>query len=275
MIPRGLRDALGLLTVVPVSRLDDLDRDRARTAMAWAPAVGLGVAAVASAVLLAARVLLASPDRGPSGSGTPVETAGLAAVLAFATLAVLTGGLHLDGLADTVDALASRAPRERVLQIMEEGSVGPLGVVALIFVLAADVAALTVAVRAHHGTQSLVVAVTAGRVAMLWGTVRGTPAARPTGLGALVAGVTGRTTAVAWTTALLVGAGAFGYVDPGAASPAWALRAVVGVLVALAVGVFVRGYAIRRLGGITGDVLGAIGELATLAALLVLDIRRL
>ncbi len=86
----------------------------------------------------------------------------------FSSLALMTRGLHLDGLADTVDGLASQLPAEEALDDHERRPVGALGAAALIGCLVVEVLALTASVLAHHGTQSLVFAVVSGRVAMLW-----------------------------------------------------------------------------------------------------------
>ena len=94
----GLRLAVTLLTVVPVpGRRDPAapTRQSAGAAMSWAPLVGLALGGVAAAVLWA----------GARWAG-PL----LGAVLAIAALAALTGGLHLDGLADLADGLGSRRP---------------------------------------------------------------------------------------------------------------------------------------------------------------------
>jgi adenosylcobinamide-GDP ribazoletransferase len=261
--PGGLRLAVSLLTAIPAGRVPPPDRRQVRAAMAWAPVVGLMVAAVGAMVLLAARVAFTSPIHDLPGAGTSVETATLASALAIAATALVSGGLHLDGFADTVDGWASRAPRDRTLEIMADARLGSLGAAALILVLVIEIAALTLGVRAHHGTQSLVISVVSGR----------TPAARPTGLGAMAAGSVPKWTAVGWTAALVVAAAAFGRWDPEAGSSFAAVRAAGAVVTAVASGWVIRRWAVRRLGGVTGDVLGAISEVATVAALLILDVR--
>src|SRR6185369_9321127 len=94
-------------------------RAAAGAAMAWAPAVGLLLGAVAAAVLLVA-------DH-PLGAG-PLTASGLA----VGSLALLTRGLHLDGLADLADGLASGKPAPGALDIMHRSDIGPLGTVTLI-----------------------------------------------------------------------------------------------------------------------------------------------
>ena len=179
----GLRLSVTLLTVIP---LRDAAPDRspaapapatAAAAMAWAPAVGLLLGVVAAAVLLAV-------DH-PLGAG-PLTGAGLA----VAALALLSRGLHLDGLADLADGLGSGKPGPAALDIMRRSDIGPFGVVTLVLTLLIQVAALSQAETAGHGRgpAALIAAVVTGRLALTWACRRGVVAARPDGLGALVAG---------------------------------------------------------------------------------------
>ena len=138
-----------------------ISRQTAAAAMAWAPAVGLALGAAAAAVLVCADHLLRA---GPL----------LAAVLAIATLTLLTRGLHLDGLADLADGLGSGKPAAQALEIMKRSDIGPFGVAALVLTLFAQIAALaqaqgSVAHRTHgitgpvgHGPAALVAATVAG-----------------------------------------------------------------------------------------------------------------
>lgn len=251
----AVRLAVGTLTRWPVRPPQRLDARTAGRAMLLAPIVGLGIGLVAAAV--SAGVLAVQP-------GASL----LAAALAVATLAVVTRGLHLDGLADTADALGSGAPPQRALEIARRGDVGPFGVVTLVLVLLIDVAA--VSVIAPGGAQAaiaLVIAVTGGRVALVWACRRGVRAARPDGLGAQVAGTVAPLAALAWTAALLAaGCGVMWLASDGSwRASAGAAGAVVAAVVA---GGLVVRTASRRLGGVTGDVLGAVVEFGTAAALI-------
>jgi len=265
----GLRLALTTFTVLP-SRAAAVDRRAARFAMLWSPLVGAGIAVVAAGVLLAGRVLFAGPNVWVHQLRIELYVAPvLASALAVTALALLTRGLHLDGLADTVDGLASHRPAPEALAIMSEGPVGALGAAALMLCLLIDVLALAVSTLEHHGTQALVMAVVTGRLAMLWACTPGVPAARPDGMGALVAGVVPRRAALGWTVVVAAGAGVYGRFDSDIGSAHGAVRAVVAVVVALAVSWGLRRHAVRRLGGITGDVLGALCEIAVVVSLLV------
>jgi adenosylcobinamide-GDP ribazoletransferase len=244
----GLRLAVTLLTAIPVRTARSAGRPVSRrdagAAMTWAPVIGLLLGALAAGVLeLAVRV----------GHTGPL----LGAVLAVAALALLTRGLHLDGLADLADGLGSGQPAGRALDIMKQPDIGPFGVVTLVLTLGVQVAALAQAQALGLGVAAVIAAATAGRLAVTWACRRGVPAARPTGLGALVAGTVHPAVPVALSLAALAAAFTF--------------KIVVGAAVAagLAASLALSALAVRRLGGITGDVLGALVEITTAVCLLV------
>lgn len=249
----AVRLALGTFTVLPLRAPRRVDGVVAGRAMLLAPLVGLLLAVPAAAVLHGTWVR--TRDAGPVG-------ALLAAVLALVVLAWATHGLHLDGLADTADGLGSRLPREQALDVMRRSDVGAFGVAAVVLVVLVQASALAVAVGAGRGWLAVLVAVPTGRLAATWGCARGVPAARADGLGAAVAGTVPRLGA--WLVTSLVLAGAAGAGWPKQLAGA----AVVAVLVGLAGGLLLRRTATRRLGGTTGDVLGAQVEVATALALL-------
>lgn len=250
-----LRLALTTLTVLPVRGPEQLERRTAGGAMALAPTVGLGLGLAAGAVL----------EAGARLSGDL-----LAAALAVGVLALLTRGLHLDGLADTVDGLASYRPAPQALAVMRSPETGPLGIAALVLALLVQVAALQACLAAGRGGEALVLAAVTARLAVTAACTPATPAASPTGLGALVAGTVRPRTAALLTAAVAVaGAGvvALGSGVVGAA------QAVAAVAVALLAARALRRHAVRRLGGVTGDVLGALVEVATTAVLVILALQ--
>ncbi|MCP2344480.1 adenosylcobinamide-GDP ribazoletransferase [Nonomuraea roseoviolacea] len=277
----GLRLAVGLLTIFPV-RVPRVDRRTAGAAMGSAPVVGLVLGLVACLPLLL--------------PGPPL----LGAVLAVGALAVLTRGLHLDGLADLADGLGSGKPADQALDIMKKSDIGPFGVMTLVITLLAQIAALTAA-----GPFALVTACVTGRLALVWACRSGVPAARPGGLGATVAGTVRPATAWRVTAAALIVAALAGVVlaawtsashpppvtaplewgpatapsdrtsAPLGLTPAalsgWASAVVAPIAMAAGLGaaLLLLRRARRRLGGVTGDVLGALVETATTAALVV------
>lgn len=227
----GARLALTTLTVVPVPGCPHPDRRVAGRAMALAPLVGLLLGAIAAAADLLPGLI------GP--------------VAAIAALALLTRGLHLDGLADTADGLGTHGPPDRAWQVMKAGPAGPFGVATLVLVILGQVAG------ASAGRPvDLLLAGAASRTMIAVSCLRGIPAGRPGGLGATVAGTVPRTVAAVLLAALLAGS-------------ALLPRGPVAVAAALAVTAAVLWHTRRRLGGISGDVLGAVVELSTLAVLLI------
>lgn len=252
----ALRLSVGLLTIIPVGVIGDVDRRMARAAMLLAPLVGLLLGALGAVVLLGVHALV------PSMLGSL-----LAAVLAIAAITYLTRALHLDGLADTADALGSGREATAALEIARRGDVGPFGVVTVVLALLVQATALAIATDAGWGAIALVVALVTGRVAIVIACARGIPAARPEGLGALVAGTVPRSAAIGW---VLVSVGAAGVASTWLTGT-WVVGAAA-VVAALGIGLLVVARAVRRLGGITGDVLGAAAELVSTVALVVVAV---
>ncbi|MFJ1702204.1 adenosylcobinamide-GDP ribazoletransferase [Kitasatospora sp. NPDC088346] len=247
----GLRFAFGTLSVLRV-RVERWDRPTAGRAMLAAPLVGLVLGGAAA------------------GAGALVASRGgalLGSVAAVAVLAGLTRGLHLDGLADVADGLGSGKPAEDALRIMKQSDIGPFGVLTLLLVLLAQIAALADAFAASAGRGALAVltaAVTA-RCALAWGCLRSVPAARPGGLGAMVAGT------VPVGGALAVTAGSALVLALAGAAEGWStLRQPVALAVGLGCAWALLRRCQRRFDGVTGDVLGALAETAATGALLVL-----
>jgi adenosylcobinamide-GDP ribazoletransferase len=243
---RSVLRALALFTVAPVRTHRELTAPEAAAALRWFPAVGAGLGAVAG-LPLAATLHWAA------------RAALLGAVLGIVVLALLTRGLHLDGLADTADGLGSRAPPERALEIMRRSDVGPFGVLALVLVVLVDVAALAALDGgAWKPVAALAVAVATGRLAVLLAAHPRVPAARPAGFGAHVAGSVTTPVLLAEAAAVL-GFGVGMALATGAAPVGWPAAQ----LAALAVCAGLLAHLRRRLGGVTGDVFGALAEIGT------------
>ncbi|MEV6929198.1 adenosylcobinamide-GDP ribazoletransferase [Dactylosporangium sp. NPDC051485] len=244
----GLRLALSLFTVAPV-RASRLDRPAVRHAMLLAPLAG----ALLGLVL------------GLAGRG--LVLAGAAPLLGAAVLValslLLTRGLHVDGLADTADGLGSYAASDKALEIMKKSDIGPFGVAAIAAVLLIDAAAAASLLARPFwiGVAAVAAAFAAGRLGATVACRRGLPAARPEGMGALVAS----TVPLAWLAVVTL-------VTAAATSLAFPWRGPLAVLVAVGVSWALTTHARRRLGGLTGDVIGAAVELSTAGALIVLAV---
>lgn len=186
----------------------------------------------------------------------------VAVLLGLGAMVLLTGALHEDGLADTADGLGAGADRQRALEIMKDSRIGSFGVLALMLTLGLKAAAL-LALAPVQGAVALIMAGALSRAvppflaALL-------PAARPGGLGH-GAGTPRR-------GALLV---VIGSVLAILAGIAWAGGVAYPTVAVLVAGVMVTGYGLgrlflARLGGFTGDTLGAAQQVTELVVLLVL-----
>ncbi|MFI6155724.1 adenosylcobinamide-GDP ribazoletransferase [Kitasatospora sp. NPDC051170] len=246
-----MRFAFGTLSVLRV-RVERWDRAAGARAMAAAPVVGLVLGALAA------------------GAGALVAwRAGglLGAVASVGVLAALTRGLHLDGLADVADGLGSGKPAEDALRIMKQSDIGPFGVLTLVLVLLAQVAAL--AGQFGHsplrGALAVLASATAARCALAWGCLRSVPAARPGGLGAMVASTVSPAEAAVSTGAAALALALLGLFDGTSA-----LRLPLAVVLGAACARPLLSRCVGRLGGITGDVLGATAETAATGTLFAL-----
>jgi adenosylcobinamide-GDP ribazoletransferase len=134
-----------------------------------------------------------------------------------------------------------------------------------------QITALDFCVISERGTQAVVLSVVCGRLAMSVACRRSVPAARPAGLGAQVAGTVPGHRAALLVVLVALQALAWGSLD-NHAGVAGAVRAAIAVAVSLAVAEVVVRRARRRLGGITGDVLGAACELSMTSTLIVMAV---
>jgi adenosylcobinamide-GDP ribazoletransferase len=223
----------------------------ARGVLPWAPLVGLVLGTSAGVVA----------ELGARYAGPLVG-----AVLGIAVLAVLTRGLHLDGLADTADGLGPLRGRERALAVMRSGDVGPFGVVTLVLVLLLQVSCLAQLLDTDAGWLALPAAAVAARVAMARTGLAGTAIAEGSSLGQAVAGTVSRR----WLAGSVVGTAALTVAAPVAAGQD--VRVGLQLLAAVVLGWVAAAELLRRararLGGVNGDVMGAMGELTTAGTLL-------
>jgi adenosylcobinamide-GDP ribazoletransferase len=233
--------ALAFLTRVPVGRRLALDGDDVARAGFAFPLVGAGLGAVVGGIAAG----LASPLSPP-----------VAAALALAAGTLLTGALHLDALADTADALGARS-RERALEVMRDHAVGAYGAVAIALDLLVKAAAIAALARAGHVVAFAIAAGALSRAVPV-PLAAVLPYARPgEGLARSLTGSAVGRAAAASALSILIAVLAVGLDGLVLAGCAAVLAVSLGVAFA------------RRLGGVTGDTLGASVELTGLAMLVV------
>ncbi|MBJ6724774.1 adenosylcobinamide-GDP ribazoletransferase [Geomesophilobacter sediminis] len=178
-------------------------------------------------------------------------------LILIALLAAVTGGMHLDGLADVCDGIAARGSRERFLDVMKDSRVGAVGAVALVLGIALKYQALA-AIPLAGKREALLFFPVAGRAAQVLFAV-GSRRARVDGLGAAMVDGAGKTElALAGLSALAVAWFLFGW------------RGVGCLAVLACVTLAIKAWSHGRLGGITGDVIGCVNELNEILALLLI-----
>lgn len=179
----------------------------------------------------------------------------LHAALLLTVWVLLSGALHLDGLADSADAwLGGFGDRERTLTIMKDPRSGPIAVVTLVLVLLLKFCALLALIEQGHALMLIIVPLL-GRAALL-GLFLTTPYVRAGGLGQALADHLPRR--AGWW---VLGASALGCMLIGG------VKAIAALVVALVGFVWLRRVMMRRLGGTTGDTAGALLELLEMVVL--------
>jgi adenosylcobinamide-GDP ribazoletransferase len=234
--------ALQFLTIIPIPfplRFEERDLGRS---MALFPLVGLTL----GAILVGADFIL-----------TPWLPRVVNDLLLVAILSSVTGCLHLDGLADVCDGLAVRGDRERFLAVMKDSRIGAVGVVGLVLGLLLKYQTL-LNIPIQYKREALLLFPLAARCSQLLMTV-GARRARGDGLGSLFIDSAGIRQLV---SACVITLGC-----------AWFFFGVQGLMVIATLWLFtwgMRRYFIRRLGGISGDIIGFASELNEIFCLLLL-----
>jgi adenosylcobinamide-GDP ribazoletransferase len=240
----GFLEAVRFLTFIPLPARD-VSWEEVGHGAAYFPLVG----ALLGSILVLADTLLGR-----------IWSRLLVSVVLVVLWVILTGGLHLDGLADTVDGLRGGRGKEERLTIMKDSCLGTFGGVAVFCLLALKLAFVSELGPAWCG-RGLLLAPTLGRWAMVYG-IWAFPSARPEGMGGIFKEHSGlRELALATALALVVALLLFRF---------WGL-AILGIIW-LAVTLF--GWLLKRaLGGLTGDTYGALCEVSEVLILTVIALR--
>ncbi len=231
--------ALGFLTTIPYPIRNPLGIEELGKAAVWFPLVGALIGGVVALIQLGLGRLFSLQ---------------ISAVWSTAAWVYLTGGLHLDGLADSYDGLFNSSTPERRLEIMKDPRLGTFGAVGLILTLALKIAALS-ALPLNLVWLVIPLAASTARWLLLWSAFQ--PAARPGGIGAVFKqGIKRSDVFIAAIIPLIL-----------MVLCGWRGLAALLVGCLCAVGIF--RLARARLGGMTGDVLGLMVETVEVVILLV------
>jgi adenosylcobinamide-GDP ribazoletransferase len=234
----SLLAGLRFLTILPVTWKSEKDGRFFKASLIWFPFLGLLIGAITALCVSFFVGILPSS---------------LAAVFGMVLLAAISGCLHLDGLADSCDGLLSSRPRARALEIMRDSHIGAMGVIALFFVLLGKYAALSTLSSAVM-LQALLLMPMAGRTAIVISMAILPYARSGDGLGLLFYSADSRRIAVFGALFFLIISVLFSFSS--------ALIMLFAIL--FTVGLFSL-WCYRKLGGATGDTLGAVCELTELA----------
>ncbi len=243
---QSFRLSLGFLTLIPIGNLANIEKGDLSKSLYTFPVVGLLIGAICVAAGFASQYLLASP---------------LHVISVLIVASIVTGGLHLDGLADTFDGICSWRPRAEKLKIMKDSRIGVMGVLVLIFVLLAKYVSLTA--LASHWWLAAFLAPMWGRWAAFY-TLHFFPRAESQGLAANIKNSSQLQFLIATTFTLSVSL----FTLNQCTVPLVHQLALLFIL-----WIFVHWMASkisRSLGGVTGDTCGALSELTELVMFLAL-----
>jgi len=239
--------AISFLTILPVIDQRPASDETVAASFAWFPIVGclIGLALAGEDWLLAhffAQVVRS--------------------VLIVLSLTVLTGAVHLDGLADTADALGAGSNRERALEILRDSRVGTFGASAIFFDLTLKILALSTLAGTRRYA-ALIIAPTLARFAMVMVGV-GIPYLRESGAGTAFL----NSRSLGWRRRVAV---TFLIIDCAILVSPFRTVGALAVSIALLMAFLMHLFYRRWLGGVTGDLIGACGEIVEIAVLLVMS----
>lgn len=236
-----LRLAASFLTIVPVLGTEPASQADVESSFAWFPLIGAAIG-----VTLAAEDWMLAPVLGHA----------IRSIAVILSLTAVTGAVHLDGLSDTFDALGARGDRERKLEVLRDSRIGVFGAAAIFFALALKIVALA-GLGGSRRVDALILAPAFARWAMVAVSYR-IEYLRERGAGSALLGndAADRNLAIATATVLalaivLVSREALG---------ALALSALIAIAI--------RRWYLRWMGGVTGDLIGACGEIVETIALI-------
>jgi len=235
---RSLRIAFGLMTTLPSKLPDDWSVGDSGRASVWYPLVGLVVGALTWLAWKGSMLVF------------PPSVAGILTLLVWV---LLTGGLHLDGLADCCDGLLASTSVERRLEIMKDPRLGTFAVVGLILILSLKAAILASLTSAT--SFGILLAASLARWCILpAGTM---PLARSSGMGAdFAAGF--RRSFMIW-----------GAIIPVTFAIFLGVRGALAILIGVVTVALISRFAKSRIGGVTGDVFGLIVEVVETVVILI------
>jgi adenosylcobinamide-GDP ribazoletransferase len=240
--------AASFLTIIPLLDARPRVSEVVAASFGWFPLIGFALGALLCAIDAAASAIMAPMAR---------------AIMLVMALTIATGAVHLDGLADTADALGAGRDRARALEIMRDSRIGTFGAIALFFLLIIKISALASALGSHRRV-ALYIAPGLARWAMVIVAWR-MDYLRPQGAGGVLLQNDG------WRNPLLAS-----ILATGGMMLMWKLLAFRAVLVAMVLApasvLILRSFYRRWLGGVTGDLIGAAGEIIETAVMLAISI---
>lgn len=236
-----IRLAVSFLTIIPVT-IESANESDVAASMAWFPLVGLAIGIAFALEDYALSLLL----------GHAVRSA-----VVVLSMAVLSGAVHLDGLADTADALGAGSDRIRALEILRDSRIGTFGAIALFFALGLKVLSLA-GLYGKPRLAALIVAPTLGRWALVAVSYK-IDYLRTAGAGSSMLGRgSDRNLAIASIISIL------------GMMPFFSRKVIITYAMAVIATIAMRSFYLRWLGGITGDLIGACGEIVEVFAMMII-----
>ncbi len=238
---KGFILQLQFLTRIPVNIDIEFDENSFSRGIIFAPVIGLLIGVIIAGIYIVAGF-----------TGRPI-IAVLAAVIAEI---IITGGLHLDGLADTFDGIFSNRPKEKILRIMKDSRIGTNGTLSLILIIVSKIWLMLI-INTNYIVPCLIIMPALSRMNITWTAGMSTYARKEKSAAASIVNNTGMKEIVITTVI--------------AAAPCAALLQLLSAPAVAAVIIFVilfTAYVKKKIGGITGDIIGAVIELSELIFLI-------